>query len=101
MVLSVAALLALYAGNYPVMQSFEAWQLATPRDLPPTGPGPLEDVLFVIAYVNNPASTAARAMSSTPATIKPTPNILTPPRSAWGSPDRGVPSSLEVSPALW
>jgi hypothetical protein len=56
MVLSVAALLALYAGNYPVMQSFEAWQLATPRDLPPTGPGPLEDVLFVM---NHPTSEQA------------------------------------------
>jgi hypothetical protein len=39
MVLSVAALVALYAGDYPVMQSFEAWQLATPRDLPPRARG--------------------------------------------------------------
>ena len=34
------------------MQSFERWQLESPRDLPPTGPKPLEDVMWVM---NHPA----------------------------------------------
>ena len=32
------------------MQSFDTWQLEHPRDLPPTGPKPLEDVLWVMRH---------------------------------------------------
>ncbi|MGF1471361.1 MAG: hypothetical protein ACFB50_06395 [Rubrobacteraceae bacterium] len=45
------AMLAL--GDYPGLQSFEPAQIQVPRDLPPTGPEPLQDVLWVL---NNPDS---------------------------------------------
>jgi hypothetical protein len=40
----------LAMGGYSALQSFEAWQIDNPRDLPPTGPGPLVDVFFVITH---------------------------------------------------
>jgi hypothetical protein len=40
----------LAMGGYSALQSFEAWQIDNPRDLPPTGPGPLRDVLLVITH---------------------------------------------------
>jgi hypothetical protein len=40
----------LAMGGYSALQSFEAWQIDKPRDLPPTGPGPLRDVLSVITH---------------------------------------------------
>ena len=48
----VPSRMMLAMGGYSALQSFVAWQLETPRDLPPTGPGPFEDVLFVM---NHPA----------------------------------------------
>ncbi len=38
----------LALGGYTGLQSFEAGQIDTPRDLPPTGPEPLRDVLWVL-----------------------------------------------------
>jgi hypothetical protein len=38
----------LAIGDYPGLQSFEPWQIEVPRDLPPTGPEPLKDVLRVM-----------------------------------------------------
>ncbi|CAN5735368.1 hypothetical protein BH24ACT22_BH24ACT22_12530 [soil metagenome] len=38
----------LAIGDYSGLQSFELWQVKVPRDLPPTGPKPLRDVLWVI-----------------------------------------------------
>jgi hypothetical protein len=38
----------LAIGNYPGLQSFEPWQIEVPRDLPPTGPELLLDVLRVM-----------------------------------------------------
>jgi hypothetical protein len=40
----------LAMGGYSELQSFAAWQIDRPRDLPPTGPGPLRDVLWVITH---------------------------------------------------
>ncbi len=40
------AMLAL--GGYSALQSFEPWQVENPRDLPPTGPGPALDVIWVM-----------------------------------------------------
>jgi hypothetical protein len=48
----VPSRMMLAMGGYSALQSFETWQLETPRDLPPTGPQPLKDVMWVI---NNPA----------------------------------------------
>jgi hypothetical protein len=38
----------LAIGDYSELQSFEPWQIEVPRDLPPTGPEPLKDVLQVM-----------------------------------------------------
>ncbi len=38
----------LAMGGYSALQSFDIWQLGNPRDLPPTGPEPLRDVLQVM-----------------------------------------------------
>jgi hypothetical protein len=40
----------LAMGGYSALQSFEAWQIDNPRDLPPTGAGPLKDVLWVMHH---------------------------------------------------
>lgn len=42
------AMLAL--SGYSGLQSYEPIQLRVPRDLPPSGPGPLEDVLWVMLH---------------------------------------------------
>lgn len=44
----VPSRMMLAMGGYSALQSFEAGQIKTPRDLPPTGPGPLWDVLWVM-----------------------------------------------------
>ncbi len=38
----------LAMGGYSALQSFDIWQLGNPRDLPPTGPKPLRDVIHVM-----------------------------------------------------
>ena len=48
----VPSRMMLAMGGYSALQSFERWQLENPRDLPPTGPKPLEDVMWVM---NHPA----------------------------------------------
>ena len=40
----------LALGDYPGLQSFEPGQIQFPRDLPPTGPEPLWDVLWVLQH---------------------------------------------------
>jgi hypothetical protein len=37
-------------GDYSGLQSFEQWQIDRPRDLPPTGPEPLQDVIWVVTH---------------------------------------------------
>jgi len=46
----VPSRMMLAMGGYSALQSFEPWQIATPRDLPPTGPQPLQDVLRVMRH---------------------------------------------------
>jgi hypothetical protein len=46
----VPSRMMLAMGGYPALQSFESGQIDNPRDLPPTGPGPLEDVLWVMTH---------------------------------------------------
>jgi hypothetical protein len=46
----VPSRMMLAMGNYSALQSFERWQIEHPRDLPPTGPQPLEDVLWVMTH---------------------------------------------------
>jgi hypothetical protein len=46
----VPSRMMLAMGGYSALQSFTAWQLDHPRDLPPTGSEPLRDVLLVIAH---------------------------------------------------
>jgi hypothetical protein len=46
----VPSRMMLAMGGYSALQSFEIWQLQTPRDLPPTGAGPLKDVLWVMHH---------------------------------------------------
>lgn len=46
----VPSRMMLAMGGYSALQSFEPWQIATPRDLPPTGPEPLRDVLWVMRH---------------------------------------------------
>ena len=46
----VPSRMMLAMGGYSALQSFEPWQIATPRDLPPTGPQPLQDVLWVMRH---------------------------------------------------
>jgi hypothetical protein len=52
----VPSRMMLAMGHYSALQSFEYGQVLNPRDLPPTGPGPLMDVLRTIT---NPASERA------------------------------------------
>jgi hypothetical protein len=40
----------LAMGGYSAVQSFEPWQISRPRDLPPTGPQPPRDVLWVMRH---------------------------------------------------
>ena len=44
----VPSRMMLAMGEYSALQSFEPGQITTPRDLPPTGPEPLKDVIRVI-----------------------------------------------------
>ena len=46
----VPSRMMLAMGGYSALQSFEPWQISTPRDLPPTGPQPLRDVLWVMRH---------------------------------------------------
>jgi hypothetical protein len=46
----VPSRMMLSMGEYSALQSFEAHQITTPRDLPPTGPKPLWDVLWVMRH---------------------------------------------------
>lgn len=46
----VPSRMMLAMGHYSALQSFTAGQIAYPRDLPPTGPGPLRDVLWVMTH---------------------------------------------------
>jgi hypothetical protein len=43
----------LAMGHYSALQSFEPGQIMNPRDLPPTGPEPLWDVLWVVKHPAN------------------------------------------------
>ncbi len=52
----VPSRMMLAMGDYSALQSFEYGQILRPRDLPPTGPGPLMDVLRTLT---NPASEQA------------------------------------------
>ena len=44
----------LALGDYSGLQSFEPGQIQSPRDLPPTGPEPLWDVLWVLQHPDGP-----------------------------------------------
>ena len=46
----VPSRMMLAMGGYSALQSFTAWQIDHPRDLPPTGPKPLRDVFWVINH---------------------------------------------------
>ncbi len=46
----VPSRMMLAMGGYSALQSFDAWQIDNPRDLPPTGPEPLRDVLWVMHH---------------------------------------------------
>ena len=46
----VPSRMMLAMGGYSALQSFEPWQIARPRDLPPTGPQPPRDVLWVMRH---------------------------------------------------
>ncbi|MDQ3930422.1 MAG: hypothetical protein M3328_14915, partial [Chloroflexota bacterium] len=46
----VPSRMMLAMGGYSALQSFEAGQIMVPRDLPPTGPEPLWDVLWVMGH---------------------------------------------------
>jgi hypothetical protein len=48
----VPSRMMLAMGDYSALQSFTPYQIENPRDLPPYGPGPLSDVLYVM---ENPA----------------------------------------------
>ena len=52
----VPSRMMLAMGDYSALQSFEYGQILNPRDLPPTGPEPLMDVLRTMT---NPASERA------------------------------------------
>ena len=47
---SIPSRMMLAMGDYSGLQSFEPRQIRKPRDLPPTGPKPLQDVLWVIKH---------------------------------------------------
>jgi len=46
----VPSRMMLAMGGYSALQAFEPVQIENPRDLPPTGPGPLKDVLWVMHH---------------------------------------------------
>jgi hypothetical protein len=46
----VPSRMMLAMGGYSALQSFEPWQISRPRDLPPTGPQPPKDVLWVMRH---------------------------------------------------
>ena len=46
----VPSRMMLAMGHYSALQSFPTWRITNPRDLPPTGPKPLWDVLWVIHH---------------------------------------------------
>jgi len=46
----VPSRMMLAMGGYSALQSFEPWQIATPRDLPPTGQQPPRDVLWMMQH---------------------------------------------------
>ncbi len=46
----VPSRMMLAMGHYSALQSFELWQIERPRDLPPTGPEPLLDVIWVVTH---------------------------------------------------
>jgi hypothetical protein len=46
----VPSRMMLAMGHYSALQSFEPRQIMNPRDLPPTGPRPLWDVLWVVRH---------------------------------------------------
>lgn len=46
----VSSRMMLAMGRYPALQSFTPEQLRVAKDLPPTGPGPLRDVLWVMEH---------------------------------------------------
>ena len=49
----VPSRMMLAMGHYSALQSFELGQVINPRDLPPKGPKPLWDVLWVVTHPNN------------------------------------------------
>ena len=49
----VPSRMMLAMGHYSALQSFEPRQIMNPRDLPPTGPRPLWDVLWVVGHPND------------------------------------------------
>lgn len=49
----VPSRMMLAMGHYSALQSFEAGQISNPRDLPPTGPKPPWDVLWVVRHPDN------------------------------------------------
>jgi hypothetical protein len=55
----VPSRMMLAMGHYSALQSFPAWRIRNPRDLPPTGPKPLWDVLWVM---NHPADERTRRL---------------------------------------
>jgi hypothetical protein len=46
----VPSRMMLAMGGYSALQSFEVWQIERPRDLPPTGDGPLRDVQWTMNH---------------------------------------------------
>jgi hypothetical protein len=49
----VPSRMMLAMGHYSALQSFEPGQIKNPKDLPPTDPGPLWDVLWVVKHPAN------------------------------------------------
>jgi hypothetical protein len=49
----VPSRMMLAMGHYSALQSFELGQVMNPRDLPPTGPKPLWDVLWLMTHPDN------------------------------------------------
>ncbi len=49
----VPSRMMLAMGDYSALQSFERIQVMNPRDLPPTGPKPLWDVLWLVTHPDN------------------------------------------------
>jgi len=52
----VPSRMMLAMGHYSALQSFELGQVMNPRDLPPTGPKPLWDVLWLMTHSDNERS---------------------------------------------